>query len=86
MTAPPRPVADLSFEDALAELEGIVRDLEGGRGKLDDAIAAYERGTELRRHCDAKLAEAQARIDRIVTGPDASAGDPPTTTPFGATE
>ncbi|MDX2102621.1 MAG: exodeoxyribonuclease VII small subunit [Alphaproteobacteria bacterium] len=82
MSADARPVADLSFEEALAELETIVRDLEGGRGKLDDAIAAYERGTALRRHCEAKLAEAQARIDRIVTGADATAGDPPTTTPF----
>ncbi len=78
----PIPVTDLSFEAALAELDQIVRDLEGGRGKLDDAIAAYERGTALRRHCEAKLAEAQARIDRIVVGPDGKADEPPVTAPF----
>ena len=63
-------VAALSFEDALAELEKIVRDLETGQAKLDDAIAAYERGAALKRHCEAKLRDAQAKVDRIVTGPD----------------
>ncbi len=60
----------LSFEEALAELERIVRDLETGQAKLDDAIAAYERGAALKRHCEAKLRDAQAKVDRIVTGPD----------------
>lgn len=63
-------IAALSFEDALAELEKIVRDLESGQAKLDDAIAAYERGAALKRHCEAKLRDAQAKVDRIVTGPD----------------
>jgi exodeoxyribonuclease VII small subunit len=52
-------VASLSFEDALAELERIVRGLEGGQQKLEDAITAYERGSRLRRHCEAKLAQAE---------------------------
>lgn len=65
-------VAALSFEDALAELERIVRGLEGGQQRLDDAIAAYERGTRLRRHCEAKLAEAEARVQAIVAGADGS--------------
>ena len=65
-------VATLSFEDALAELERIVRGLEGGQQRLDDAIAAYERGTRLRRHCEAKLAEAEARVQAIVAGADGS--------------
>ncbi len=60
----------LSFEEALAELEKIVRDLETGQAKLDDAIAAYERGAALKRHCEAKLRDAQAKVDRIVAGPD----------------
>jgi exodeoxyribonuclease VII small subunit len=60
------PIAGLSFEDALAELEKIVRGLEGGQQKLEDAIAAYERGAALRRHCEAKLAEAEARVQAIV--------------------
>ena len=63
-------LAALSFEDALAELERIVRDLETGQARLDDAIAAYERGAALKRHCEAKLRDAQAKVDRIVTGPD----------------
>lgn len=63
-------IAALSFEEALAELEKIVRDLETGQAKLDDAIAAYERGAALKRHCEAKLRDAQAKVDRIVTGPD----------------
>lgn len=74
ISAPPdtaaADIAALSFEDALAELERIVRDLETGQAKLDDAIAAYERGAALKRHCEAKLRDAQAKVDRIVTGPD----------------
>ncbi|MBI5165883.1 MAG: exodeoxyribonuclease VII small subunit [Magnetospirillum sp.] len=66
----PADIAALSFEDALAELDRIVRALEGGATKLDDAIAAYERGALLKRHCESKLKEAQARVDRIVLGPD----------------
>jgi exodeoxyribonuclease VII small subunit len=67
--AAPPPVQDLSFEDALAELEGIVRSLEGGQGRLEEAITAYERGAALRRHCEAKLAEAEAKVQKIVEGP-----------------
>lgn len=63
-------IAALSFEEALGELERIVRELETGQAKLDDAIAAYERGAALKRHCEAKLRDAQAKVDRIVTGPD----------------
>ena len=80
MTAPqpiPADIAALSFEDALAELERIVRQLEDGRAKLDDAIAAYERGTALKRHCEAKLREAQAKIDRITVAADGTIGTEP---------
>lgn len=63
-------ISALSFEDALAELERIVRGLEGGQQRLDDAIAAYERGSVLRRHCESKLAEAEARVQAIVAGAD----------------
>lgn len=62
-------IAAMSFEDALAELEGIVRRLEGGQVKLDEAIQSYERGAQLKRHCEQKLNEAQQRVDRIVIGP-----------------
>jgi exodeoxyribonuclease VII small subunit len=66
----PADIAEMSFEDALAELEGIVRRLEGGQVKLDDAIQSYERGAQLKRHCERKLNEAQQRVDRIVIGSD----------------
>ena len=65
-------VAALSFEDALAELEQIVRGLESGQQKLEDAIVAYERGAALRKHCETKLAEAEARVAAIVQHADGS--------------
>jgi exodeoxyribonuclease VII small subunit len=71
---PAEPTADdvaaLSFEEALAELERIVRGLEGGQQKLEEAIAAYERGSRLRRHCEAKLAQAEQRVQAIVAAGD----------------
>ena len=68
----PPDVSALSFEDALAELEQIVRGLESGQQKLEDAINAYERGAALRQHCEAKLAEAEARVAAIVQRADGS--------------
>ena len=68
--ATPADIAAMSFEDALAELEGIVRRLESGQVKLDDAIQSYERGARLKQHCENKLNEAQQRVDRIVIGSD----------------
>jgi exodeoxyribonuclease VII small subunit len=65
----PRKVEDLSFEEALAELEAIVSRLEQGKGNLADAIGDYERGTALRKHCEARLGEAEARVQAIVDGP-----------------
>ncbi len=63
-------IAALSFEAALAELEKIVRQLEDGKGKLEDAIDAYERGAALKKHCEAKLSEAKAKVDKITLGAD----------------
>ncbi len=65
MTGDRKPVETLSFEDALAELEEIVNRLEGGQGSLNDAIEAYERGSILKRHCQARLEEARLRVERI---------------------
>jgi len=67
---PPQDVNTMSFEDALAELEQIVRGLEGGQQKLEDAITCYERGAALRKHCEPKLAEAEARVAAIVRTAD----------------
>ncbi len=63
-------IAEMSFEAALEELETIVRQLEDGKGALDDAISAYERGAALKKHCQAKLREAQMKVDKIVLGDD----------------
>jgi len=60
----------MSFEDALKELEDIVRTLESGQAKLDDAIRSYERGAALKRHCEAKLRDAQVKVEKIVQAPD----------------
>ncbi|MFO0995373.1 MAG: exodeoxyribonuclease VII small subunit [Alphaproteobacteria bacterium] len=82
MTASPIPpdIAKLSFEAALEELESIVKKLEAGKGKLDDSIRAYERGAALKRHCEAKLREAQAKVERITLGPDGAVGTEPADT------
>jgi exodeoxyribonuclease VII small subunit len=73
----PADIAKLSFEDALKELEDIVRTLESGKGKLDDAITAYERGSALKRHCERKLAEAEARIEKIALSADGTVRSEP---------
>ncbi len=64
------PAAELSFEDALAELEAVVHRLESGAAPLEESIALYARGAELRRHCEDKLKAAEERVSRIVQGPD----------------
>lgn len=66
---PKTNIKDMSFEDALAELEEIVRTLEEGSGSLDEAIAAYARGAELKKHCETKLNEAKAKVEKISLGP-----------------
>ena len=73
----PDDIGGMSFEDALSELEQIVRRLEGGQVRLDDAIQSYERGALLKRHCEKKLNEAQQRVDRIVIGADGSVSAEP---------
>ncbi|MEK9670910.1 MAG: exodeoxyribonuclease VII small subunit [Rhodospirillaceae bacterium] len=62
-------IAKMSFEDAMSELEDIVRGLEQGSGSLDQAIDNYARGVQLKTHCEKKLKEAQLRVDKIVLGP-----------------
>jgi len=71
--APSPDIVGLSFEDALTELEAIVKSLEQGTAGLDAAITAYERGAALKRHCEAKLQEAQLRVEKIVLAPDGRA-------------
>ncbi len=77
MTTQTIPLHQLSFENALAELEQIVRGLESGQMKLEDAISAYERGAALRRHCEEKLGEAEMRVKAIVQKADGSLSEEP---------
>ena len=74
---PSQAIAEMSFEAALEELETIVRQLEDGKSALDDAISAYERGAALKKHCEAKLREAQMKVDKIVLGDDGKVGVEP---------
>jgi exodeoxyribonuclease VII small subunit len=66
----PDDIQKLSFEQALAELDEIVRTLETGRVDLEKSITIYTRGTQLKQHCEAKLRSASERIEKIVEGPD----------------
>lgn len=66
-------ITAMSFEQALKALEEVVRQLESGDVPLDESIGLYERGEQLRRHCQARLDAAQARIEKIVAGPDGKA-------------
>lgn len=74
-------ISEMSFEQALAALEDVVNKLESGDVPLDKSIDLYERGEELRKHCQSRLDTAQARIEKIVTGPDGKASG---TVPFDA--
>jgi len=62
------PIADMKFETALAELEAIVASMESGRLELEASIAAYKRGMELMKHCQAQLANAEEEIRIIENG------------------
>lgn len=70
-------IANMSFEDALEELKAIVARLETGEGKLDEAVDAYERGARLKQHCEAKLRDAQQKIEKIsLSGSGAAKTEP----------
>ena len=64
----PAEIKKLSFEKALAELEAIVGKLEGGNAELEESIEIYTRGTQLKAHCEAKLKDAEARVEKLVIG------------------
>src|SRR3990170_5801060 len=78
----PPDIAKLSFEDALDELQALVRTLEKGESKLDQAVQAYERGVALKRHCEVKLREAQAKVDKIVLGAEGAVSAEPRRSPW----
>lgn len=71
-------INDMSFEDAMKELEATVTRLETGEASLDESIALYERGAALRAHCEARLRAAEERVEKITLNAD---GQPAGTTP-----
>ena len=60
-----KPVAEMSFEEAMKALEGVVSQLESGDVALEASIQLYERGAELKAHCQKKLAEAEEKVAQI---------------------
>ena len=64
-----KEISTLSFEEALAELQALVKELEKGEGKLDEAVETYKRGIALKDHCERKLRDAQEKIAKIVIAP-----------------
>jgi exodeoxyribonuclease VII small subunit len=74
-------IAELSFEEALKQLETIVHRLESGEEALDEAIRLYAEGDALRAQCEKRLSDAQSRIEKITLGRD---GRPEGTQPFDA--
>lgn len=70
-------IDSMSFEQALGELEKIVRALETGQSPLEESIVSYERGIELKKHCEAKLRDAQSKIEKIVVSADGSLSTQP---------
>jgi len=70
-------VAGLSFEQALAELEKIVSELESGQAPLERSIEMYERGAALKAHCEKRLEAARLRVEKIVMGPQGAVGVEP---------
>ena len=66
--ADPAAANTMKFEAALAELEQIVRNMEGGRLPLEESIAAYRRGSELLKHCQQQLADAERKIQVLENG------------------
>ena len=65
-------IKQLSFEEALAELEGIVKRLESGKETLETAIEDYSRGSALKDHCAKKLGEAKLKVEKIMAQADGS--------------
>ena len=61
-----KEIKNLSFEEAMEELENVVRQLESGKIKLDEAVSVYERGVKLKNLCEGKLNEAKSKIDKLI--------------------
>ena len=67
----------LSYEDALKELDVLIRKLESGSIDLADSIASYERGAALAAHCSKLLEATEQKVERLVLGPDGKPSEEP---------
>lgn len=72
-----KPVDKMSFEEALTELETIVRQLEQGDVELEQSIAIYERGAALKKHCQARLDAADLKVKQIIQGQNGEVASEP---------
>ena len=72
-----KPIDEMSFEEALAALEDVVRSLEGGQVPREQSIDLYERGEALRKHCDDRLKAAELRVEKIVASDGKATGTEP---------
>lgn len=68
-----KPIAEMSFEDAIRELEQVVTALDRGDVALEESIRLYERGAELKARCEAKLKEAEAKVEQITLSAEGAA-------------
>jgi exodeoxyribonuclease VII small subunit len=73
------PIDEMTFEQAMAELEQVVERLEKGEVPLEESIGLYERGARLKAHCEAKLKAAEERVERLTLD---ARGEPRGTQPF----
>ena len=71
------PVDEMSFEDAMKELEQVVSDLERGDVALELSIKLYERGAELKKRCETKLKEAEEKVAAITIDSSGQLGTKP---------
>lgn len=76
-----KPVGEMTFEDALRELEAVIGRLERGDVALEESITLYERGAHLKARCEKKLAEAEEKVARITLSAD---GQPTGSVPLDA--
>ena len=72
------PISEMSFEEAMRELEQVVGQLERGDVALEQSITLYERGAELKKRCETKLSEAEEKVAALTLDGD---GNPTGTTP-----
>jgi exodeoxyribonuclease VII small subunit len=65
-----KPIEEMSFEEALSELEKVVKKIDSGEESLDESIQAYEKGAKLKKHCEQKLKEAKLKVEKVVQRED----------------